>query len=78
MNINGKDITAADLLNQLDVLHQTWYNIMYSYMVQDKSFIKDMPGTNYNKRKLINEMIEHFTVTEEYEKCADLVKLKRW
>ena len=78
MNINGKDITAADLLNQLDLLHQTWYNIMYSYMVEDKSFLKDMPGTNYKKRKLIDEMIEHFTETEEYEKCADLVKLKRW
>ena len=78
MNINGKDITAADLLNQLDLLHQTWYNIMYSYMVEDSTFLKDMPGTNYKKRKLIDEMIEHFTETEEYEKSADLVKLKRW
>tara|TARA_R100000315_G_C5183440_1_gene106543 strand:+ start:19 stop:255 length:237 start_codon:yes stop_codon:yes gene_type:complete len=78
MNINGRDITAADLLNRLDLLHSTWYNVMYNYLTEDSTFLKDMPGTNYKKRKLIDEMIEHFTETEEYEKCADLVKLKRW
>ena len=42
------------------------------------SFLKDMPGTNYKKRQLIDELVEHFIETEEYEKCAELVKLKRW
>jgi len=27
---------------------------------------------------LIDELVEHFVTTEEYEKCAELVKLKRW
>ena len=51
---------------------------MYKYISTDKTFLKDMPGTNYRKRQLIDELVEHFTETEEYEKCAELVKLKRW
>jgi len=27
---------------------------------------------------LIDELVEHFVSTEEYEKCAELVKLKEW
>ena len=72
MNINGRDITAADLIEQIDMLRTGWCKIMY------KTFLKDMPGTNYKKRQLIDELVEHFTSTEEYEKCAELVKLKQW
>tara|TARA_R100000030_G_scaffold37897_1_gene28448 strand:- start:468 stop:704 length:237 start_codon:yes stop_codon:yes gene_type:complete len=78
MNINGKDITPADLLNQIDMLHTGWCELMYKYISIDKTFLKDMPGTNYRKRQLLDEMISHFTETEEYEKCAKLVKLKKW
>ena len=78
MNINGRDITAADLLNEIDMLHSGWCRLMYKYISTDKSFLKDMPGTNYKKRQLIDELVEHFIETEEYEKCAELVKLKRW
>ena len=78
MNINGRDITAADLINQLDTIHSGWCKLMYKYISTDKTFLKDMPGTNYKKRQLINELVEHFIETEEYEKCAELVKLKRW
>jgi len=78
MNINGKDITPADLLDQIDMLHTGWCELMYKYISIDKTFLKDMPGTNYRKRQLIDELVEHFTQTEEYEKCAELVKLKRW
>jgi len=78
MNINGKDITAADLINQIDMLHSSWSNLMYKYITTDKEFLKDMPGTNYKKRQLLDELVEHFVSTEEYEKCAELVKLKRW
>ena len=78
MNINGRDITAADLAMQVDMLHTGWCKLMYKYISTDKTFLKDMPGTNYTKRQLIDELVEHFTQTEEYEKCAELVKLKRW
>ena len=51
---------------------------MYTCISSDKMFLKDMPGTNYKKRRLLDELIEHFTETEEYERCAELVKLKKW
>ena len=50
MNINGKDITPADLLDQIDMLHTGWCELMYKYISIDKTFLKDMPGTNYRKR----------------------------
>ena len=78
MNVNGRDITAADIAMQLDMLHEGWCNLMYKYISIDKTFLIDMPGTNYKKRQLIDELVEHFTETEEYEKCAELVKLKKW
>jgi len=78
MNVNGKDITAADLINQIDMLQSSWSNLMYKFITTDKEFLKDMPGTNYKKRQLLDELVEYFVSTEEYEKCAELVKLKRW
>ena len=78
MNINGRDITAADIIMQIDMLRAGWCKLMYKYISTDKTFLKDMPGTNYKKRQLIDELVEHFIETEEYEKCAELVKLKRW
>tara|TARA_R110002167_G_scaffold24899_1_gene87078 strand:- start:60 stop:296 length:237 start_codon:yes stop_codon:yes gene_type:complete len=78
MNINGRDITAADIVNQLDILHSGWCKLMYKCISTDKTFLKDMRGTNYKKRQLIDELVEYFVSTEEYEKCAELVRLKEW
>ena len=78
MNINGRDITAADIVNQLDILHSGWCKLMYKCISTDKTFLKDMQGTNYKKRQLIDELVEYFVSTEEYEKCAELVRLKEW
>ena len=78
MNINGKDITAADLMDQVDLLRSRWCELMYKYISTDDTFLKDMPGTNYKKRQLIDELVEYFVQTEEYEKCAELIKFKRW
>ena len=63
---------------QIDMLHSGWCKLMYKYISADKTFLKDMPGTNYKKRQLIDELVEHFVSTEEYEKCAELIKLKQW
>ena len=78
MKINGRDITAADIVNQLDILHSGWCKLMYKCISTDKTFLKDMRGTNYKKRQLIDELVEYFVSTEEYEKCAELVRLKEW
>ena len=78
MNINGKDITIEDMMVMLEKLQSSWYNFMYTCISSDKKFLKDMPETNYKKQQLINELVEHFTETEEYEKCAELVQLKKW
>ena len=78
MNINGRDITAADIVTQLDILHSGWCKLMYKCISTDKTFLKDMRGTNYKKRQLIDELVEYFVSTEEYEKCAELVRLKEW
>ena len=78
MNINGRDITAADIVNQLDILHSGWCKLMYKCISTDKTFLKDMQGTNYKKRQLLDELVEYFVSTEEYEKCAELVRLKEW
>ena len=78
MNVNGKDITVDDMMGMLGNLQSSWFNFMYTCISSDKMFLKDMPGTNYKKRRLLDELIEHFTETEEYERCAELVKLKKW
>ena len=78
MNINGQDITAAELIDQIDMLRAGWCNMMYKFISTDETFLKDMHGTNYKKRQLIDELVEYFITTEEYEKCAELVKLKQW
>ena len=49
---------------------------MYKCISTDVHFLKDVGGTIYEKRQLLDKLIEHFTATEEYEKCAELVKLK--
>jgi len=76
MNINNKDITVEDMMKMLEKLHSSWYNFMYTCISEDKMFLKDMPATNYKKQQLINELVEHFTDIEEYEKCAELVQLR--
>ena len=47
-------------------------------MTDDKNDV----DTHYNhnevdRNELIDSMIEYFTETEEYEKCAELVKTKK-
>jgi hypothetical protein len=78
MNINGQDITAADIVNQLDILHSGWCKLMYKCISTDKTFLKDMQGKKKKKRQLLDELVEYFVSTEEYEKCAELVRLKEW
>jgi hypothetical protein len=59
MNVNGKDITMEDMMVMLEKLQSSWCNFMYTCISDDKTFLKDMPGTNYKKRRLLDELIEH-------------------
>lgn len=78
MNINGRDITAQDLIDKLHELNATWSVLMYKTIMEDPRDWKTWGGSKYKKRKVLNEMIDHFIETEEYEKCAELTKLKEW
>ena len=46
MNINGRDITAADLIEQIDMLHSGWCNIMYKHISTD--FINRIAFTKHS------------------------------
>ena len=72
MNINGRDITAQDLIDKLHELNATWSVLMYKTIMEDPRDWKTWGGSKYKKRKVLNEMINHFIETEEYEKCAEI------
>ena len=53
----------------------------YEYLVSDIETI-DLPAGTWMLRRprrvaTIDQLIEYFTETEEYEKCAELVKIKQ-
>ncbi len=76
MNINGRDITPEKLMEMLDEADRLWANAMYSVIMLDPSS-DEIPGSEYSKNKLIDYLMNTFIETEEYEKCAELVKLKK-
>ncbi len=78
MNINGRDITPEEILSKLAKLEGIWSDMMYAVIMDDPAYLDELPGSNYKKRRLIDELVERFIETEEYEKCAKLVKLKKW
>jgi len=78
MNINGHDITPEEILGKLAQLENVWSDMMYAVIMDDPLYLDELPGSNHKKRRLIDELVERFIETEEYEKCAELVKLKKW
>ena len=53
----------------------------YEYLVSDID-LTDLPAGTWMLRRpkrvaTIDQLIEYFTETEEYEKCAELVKIKQ-
>tara|TARA_R100001377_G_C3167767_1_gene101915 strand:+ start:686 stop:940 length:255 start_codon:yes stop_codon:yes gene_type:complete len=53
----------------------------YEYLVSDLD-IQELPAGTWmlkqpKRVKTIDQLIKHFTSTEEYEKCAELVKIKQ-
>tara|TARA_R100000908_G_C3670355_1_gene93526 strand:- start:290 stop:526 length:237 start_codon:yes stop_codon:yes gene_type:complete len=78
MDINPDDITAQDLIDKLNELSSSWYNMMYKVILEDITMWNEWPSSKYKKRRLLDEIIEYYITTEEYEKCAKLTKLKEW
>ena len=78
MDINPDDMTAQDLIDKLNELSSSWYNMMYKVILEDITMWNEWPGSKYKKRRLLDEIIEYYITTEEYEKCAKLTKLKEW
>jgi len=62
-----------------ELLHAAISNT-YEYLVSDLER-EDLPAGTWMLRRprrvaTIDQLIEYFTETEEYEKCAELVKIK--
>ena len=57
------------LLTDKNKFHETFHDV-------DQFIVAfDLEKTNVNFNKIVQNLIEHFIEKEEYEKCAELVKL---
>tara|TARA_R110001592_G_scaffold176656_1_gene416689 strand:+ start:479 stop:730 length:252 start_codon:yes stop_codon:yes gene_type:complete len=76
-----EDYIEQDSHNNDDELLEAAISNTYEYLVSDIEKI-DLPAGTWMLRRprrvaTINQLIEYFTGTEEYEKCAELVKIKQ-
>ena len=60
MDINPDDITAQDLIDKLNELSSSWYNMMYKVILEDITMWNEWPGSIYKKRRLLDEIIEYY------------------
>ena len=71
---------SSDRQQDEELLHAAISNT-YEYLVSDIT-PEDLPAGTWMLRRpkrvaTIDQLIEYFTDTEEYEKCAELVKIKQ-
>ena len=80
MNINGLDITSHDLLDSIDKMIHTTNVLVYGALVDEYAEHHNVdPLHNGHVHKIQEEMdtlIDYFTGTEEYERCAELKKIR--
>ena len=79
MNINGKNITHEDLLNSIDEAVYEINNQLYNILVEEydqNGKVGIIKGGPYKVRKELNNLMEYFIKTEEYEKCGKLKQMK--
>ena len=70
-----------DSFNDEDELLNAAISNTYEYLISDLD-IQELPAGTWmlkqpKRVKTIDQLIEYFTSTEEYEKCAELVKIKQ-
>ena len=76
------DITDNyDNLENEDELLNAAISNTYEYLISDLD-IQELPAGTWmlkqpRRIKTIDQLISYFTETEEYEKCAELVKIKQ-
>ena len=79
MNINGKNITHEDLLNSIDEAVYDINNQLYDILVDEfdeNGKVDIIKGGPLKVRKELNNLMEYFVKTEEYEKCNKLKQMK--
>ena len=72
---------SFDSFNDEDELLNAAISNTYEYLVSDLD-IQELPAGTWmlkqpKRVKTIDQLIGYFTETEEYEKCAELVKIKQ-
>ena len=70
-----------DSFNDEDELLQAAISNTYEYLISDLD-IQELPAGTWMLKQprrvaTIDQLIDYFTKTEEYEKCAELVKIKQ-
>lgn len=56
---------------------ETTYNIIYDAIIQHPSYVIFSKSDSDHKVKVLTKMIKHYEELEEYEKCANLLKIKK-
>lgn len=79
MNVNGIDITSADLLNNIDKMIHTTNVLVYQTLLcefKERGNVDCLCDGHVHKiQQELDALIEYFTGTEEYERCAELKKI---
>jgi len=55
----------------------TTYNIIYEAVLNNPTYVILSEADTDHKIKVISKMIKHFEEKEDYEKCAELLRLKK-
>jgi len=75
MNIEDRK-RLAEIEDSIEKLYDEQSRKLYNYIVEmgDQAFMAGNPLYNFRDSDLFEKLISHFESTEEYEKCAFLLK----
>jgi len=80
MNINGLNITPQDLLDNIDKMIYTTNVLVCRALIDEYEYSGNVDslwnGHVHKIQEELDELMEYFTGTEEYERCAELKKIK--
>jgi len=80
MNINGFNITSHDLIDSIDKMIHTTNVLVYGTLIdeyEERNNVDSLCNGHVHKiQEELDNLIEYFTETEEYERCAKLKKIR--
>jgi UDP-2,3-diacylglucosamine pyrophosphatase LpxH len=80
MNINGFNITSYDLIDNIDGMIHTTNVLIYGALIdeyEERNNVDTLCNGHVHKiQEELDTLIEYFTGTEEYERCAELKKIR--